>query len=703
MRPSVRYHAVALLFLAGLSGPAFAQEAEAPDTDSPTTSATIEVTATRVPEAVDPVPASITIVTGDELRKRNIHDLAGAMALVAGVSVAPGGDGGPASSVPEMWGLREFDAFLLVVDGVPWGGAFNPALATLDLTNVARIEVMRGAAPVMYGATSFVGVIQVIHNAGGEGVRGVDVWAGSYSSGGAAVTLPLPSAGAWHQTLSANAEKQGYKDDRTEFERGHLLYRGQGEMLGGNLHFDADVAIVNQQPASPTPREGRVLSSRVPLDSNHNPSDAKIDQSRFHFVGGYDRKLGETDWTTTLAITRTDGDIVRGFLGDLDSDEENAAGFRQDLGLTDIYFDTHFALQPASTLQIVTGVDYLYGKGDVHGANFDHFVNLDGSGAPDSHSVPVQEFPSTEDERNFAGLYAQADWKPAARWNVLAGVRLNSTHEAREGEVGEGAAGESEPESRATRSVTRGTGTLGVSFLLWDGEPDAVWIYADGRSAFKPAAIDFGPEGEGDILKPEHGTSYEAGLKGRHLDGHLTWDFSVFQMDLTNVVTSNLVNGLPELVNTGKERFKGYELEAAWRPSLDFAVNGSYSHHEAKFRDFVMLFDGVPTQLNGKRFEMSPEELAALGVLYSPPTGFNATATWNYVGERFLNKRNTALAKAFSTLSAGVGYRFSRYEVRVDGTNLSDERDPIAESELGDAQYYRMPARAYRLSFRAGF
>jgi outer membrane receptor protein involved in Fe transport len=90
-------------------------------------------------------------------------------------------------------------------------------------------------------------------------------------------------------------------------------------------------------------------------------------------------------------------------------------------------------------------------------------------------------------------------------------------------------------------------------------------------------------------------------------------------------------------------------------------------------------------------------------VLYSPVSGFNATATWNYVGERFLNKRNTALAKAFSTLSAGVGYRFSRFEVRVDGTNLSDERDPIAESELGDAQYYRMPARAYRLTFRAGF
>ncbi len=707
MRPFTRLSAFALLCLTALSGPALAQPAardQAPAADSPAATATIEVTATRVPEAVEPVPASISVVSGDELRARNIHDLSAALALVGGVSVALGGDGGPASSVPEMWGLREFDAFLLVVDGVPWGGAFNPALATLDLNNIDRIEVMRGAAPVMYGATSFVGVIQVIHRAAGQGERTAEVWGGNHASGGAAVTLPLPSAGGWQQSLSANAEKQGFKDDRSEFQRGHLLYRGAGELADGNLHLDVDLSIVNQAPASPTPREGRLLSSRVPLDANHNPSDAKIDQNRFHLVGGYDRRLGATDWSTTLAVTRTNGDIVRGFLGDLDAEEENAAGFRQDLKLTDVYFDSHVALRPTETLQVVTGIDYLYGKGSVHGANFDYFVHLDGSGAPNSHSVPVQEFPSTEDERNFAGVYAQAEWKPAPRLNVQLGARLNATRETRAAEVGEGAAGESAEESRSTRKVTKGSGVLGLSYLLWDGAPDALWIYADARSAFKPAAIDFGPEGEGsDILKPEDGRSYEAGLKGRHLDGRLTWDVSVFQMDFTNVVTSNLVDGLPELVNTGKQRFKGYEAEVAFRAMTDLTLAATYSHHEPKFRDFVQLFDDVPTQLAGKQLEMSPKELAALGVIYAPAEGFNAAATWNFVGERFLNKRNTALAKEFSTWNAGVGYRFSRYEVRLDGTNLSDARDPIAESELGDAQYYRVPARAYRLTLRAGF
>ena len=34
-----------------------------------------------------------------------------------------------------------------------------------------------------------------------------------------------------------------------------------------------------------------------------------------------------------------------------------------------------------------------------------------------------------------------------------------------------------------------------------------------------------------------------------------------------------------------------------------------------------------------------------------------------------------------------------RVEWRLDGRNLSDRRDAVSESEFGDAQYYRMPAR----------
>ena len=87
----------------------------------------IEVTATRVPEAIENIPASITVVSGEQLRRVGANDLRTALSLVGGVEGTPGGDAGPAGAVPAIWGLREADAFLLVVDNVPWGGASNPA------------------------------------------------------------------------------------------------------------------------------------------------------------------------------------------------------------------------------------------------------------------------------------------------------------------------------------------------------------------------------------------------------------------------------------------------------------------------------------------------------------------------------------------------------------------------------------------------
>lgn len=129
----------------------------------------IEVTTSKLPTVLRDAAATVTVVSGEELRARGARDLRAALSQVAGVAIAPGGDAGGASAVPSLWGLREFDAFLLVVDGVPSGGAFTPALASLDLANVERIEVLKGAAPVNYGATSFVGVIHIIHYGAGEG------------------------------------------------------------------------------------------------------------------------------------------------------------------------------------------------------------------------------------------------------------------------------------------------------------------------------------------------------------------------------------------------------------------------------------------------------------------------------------------------------------------------------------------------------
>ncbi|MEZ5419912.1 MAG: TonB-dependent receptor plug domain-containing protein [Vicinamibacterales bacterium] len=240
--------------------PATAALAQSP----PVVTETVQVVATRLPETPHEVPASVEVFTGDDLRALGATSLKDALALATGVAIAPGGDGGPAGAVPEFWGLREFDAFLLVVDDVPWGGAFNPALTSLSMRDVARVEVLRGPAPVTFGATSFVGVIHVVHQAAAVSRSYASASGGSYGSGAAAIDVAIPSSGAWRSRLSVDGERQGFKDDRTSFARGHALWRTARSVNDRRLWFLADVNVLRQQPASPHPRQGRTLTALVP-------------------------------------------------------------------------------------------------------------------------------------------------------------------------------------------------------------------------------------------------------------------------------------------------------------------------------------------------------------------------------------------------------------------------------------------------------
>jgi iron complex outermembrane recepter protein len=661
----------------------------------------VEVTATRFPEQADEVPAAIEVISGDELRDWGAVDLRSALGLAAGLDISPGGDGGPAGAVPEFWGLKEFDAFLLVVDGVPWGGAFNPALATLNLDDVERIEVQRGAAPVMYGATSFVGVIQIVHRNAGASKGFASLSGGSYSTWGGVLTTALPEWQGFSSSLSIDGRRQGFRDDRTAFRRGHLLWRNSRAAGTGLLRFDADGTWLDQDPASPHPRQGPALSTLVPIDANHNPDSAFLNERRVTVSTGYDRPLTTATWSTVLSYSHSSQGIFRGFLADLSNSTPNARGFRENIGINDVYFDTHLAWAGSSRVKVVAGLDHLHGNGEASGADFDYFAPLNGSFAAVVTEPSVLDV-KIEDKREFSGLYSFVEWNPAPAWRFEVGARLNRTAEDREGGEGEEEAGASE-EGR-DREVWRLSGSGGATWTAWQRGADRLRLFTIYRENFKPAAFDFGI-GEGEegeegerILEPETSRSFEAGLKARLLEGRLSLEVSGYLMDFRNLVLSQVVNGLPDLINGGKERFKGVELAAAWRLAQGLSGRATYSLHDARFRDFLTEFDGVPTQLAGKRFELSAHHLASAGLLYARPRGVLAAVQLGWVGARFLNKRNTALADGYGTLAASLGYRSGRFEVRADGWNLSDERAPVSESELGDAQYYRLPARRIDLT-----
>lgn len=706
--------------------------AQAGGATNATTLDQVQVTATRFREPIQEVPESIEQISGEELRARGVNDLRTALALLGGVTVAPGGDEGPAGAVPGLLGTREADDFLLVVDGVPAGGAFIPQFSTLNLNNVERIEVQRGPASVFYGTTAFAGTINIIHYAAGRAERQASVAYGSFGSVNAAGSAVL-SDGAVRQSVAVDGSRDRYSDPRAGADRAHGLYRLGGDLLGGAARLDLDATVQHQRPGSPRPLiDGRLDS--VPLDFNQNPSDGKIDTQRYQLNAGFDRRLSLGDWGSTLALTQTHVQRVQGFFSEAEDSGDDPAdgtlggnggddpfdqvicrlpggnrlsadcadavdtlaggtgtGYHQKQHLTEVFFDTHLTHRFAPSLIATVGVNELYGLAHQRSEVFDYLIPADGTPPQASGEGTPVDRSTFSDSRNFAGAYAQTRWTPLKGIGLLGGLRFNRIDERR-------TSADSDDGARTQRAGTsRLSGSLGVNARVWldpEADLDDVTTYFSFANTFQPPQIDFGPDDQGQpLLRPESERSYQLGIKADGFDGRFAADLAAFVVDFSNQAVTTQINDTPALVNGGQERFSGVELELAYKLLRSLSMTANASYNDARYRRFTTQIDGAATVLDGNRIPLSPPVLAGAGLIYAPFEGLHGAITGNFVGRRPLDMQNTVTAAAYATLDATLGYRFRGVDLSVSGYNLSDRRDPVLQSELGEGQYYVLPGR----------
>ena len=673
-------------------------------TESDGEAGVLTVTATRIPEPIDRIPATLSVVSGDELRSSDAQDMASALSLVSGVEAPAGGDAGPSSAVPSFWGLHEFDAFLLVMDEVPWGGAFNPAITTLNLNDVQRIEVLKGAAPVMYGATSFVGVVHVLHFPAGQSSNSANVAFGNYGSVRGSAAFALPGWGGYRHSFAADGESIGFADKRESVSNGRLLYRGALDLGPGELRLDANLSIVRDVPPSPVIREGAALTTLTPLNANFNPADAAIDENKYQLAIGYSLPTGWGTWDTLASVSRSHVTDIRAFLHPELSGAADTQN--QDRLILDHYFDTHLATHIGSAT-LLAGADLLYGYGKQTTANGNsaYTVPLDGSVVPPpTTQLPVNEYGSVSDKRLFAGQYVQLDWKPSTRWDLTAGIRLNETQESKSTSdltLPPFTPTEEYDAQNASRDVVRPTETIGVSYRLWAEGADRAVLFADWRNAFKPAALDFGPDYQPAVLLPETAKMYEAGIRGAAAHGRLSFQAEVFRLDFSNLVVPT-ESGF--LTNAASSQLKGGELEARLVLADDLVLAANYAYHDAHFTQYL-LFDedtGASVDVAGKQLPLSPRHLASGGILYTPRQGFNSTLVVTYVGRRYLDEENVAPVGGYTKLDATLGCAMGHYQLSLEGTNLTNQRPPVSASEFGAESFYLLNARSLwvRLAYR---
>ena len=132
------YVGLALVFGSTLSAPSVL----AVDAGDAKEAHTIVVTATRSEQQLSEVPASVGVVTGDDIRERHATNMNEALNIVPGVDINTYG-GGVGYTNSNAFRINGSDQVLYLVDGINMGAAgVNPPMTILkDMSSIDRIEV----------------------------------------------------------------------------------------------------------------------------------------------------------------------------------------------------------------------------------------------------------------------------------------------------------------------------------------------------------------------------------------------------------------------------------------------------------------------------------------------------------------------------------------------------------------------------------
>ncbi|MCP8686501.1 TonB-dependent vitamin B12 receptor [Marinobacterium sedimentorum] len=158
------------------------------------------VTATRTAETADETLAAVTVISRDDIERSQATMLPEILRRVPGLSVVSNGGLGQSSSV-FLRGTNS-DHVLVLIDGIKVGSATLGTYAFQDmpLSQVERIEVVRGPRSSLYGSEAIGGVIQIFTRKGtatGEVKPRFSVSVGSHNSHQADAGLSGGDADGW--------------------------------------------------------------------------------------------------------------------------------------------------------------------------------------------------------------------------------------------------------------------------------------------------------------------------------------------------------------------------------------------------------------------------------------------------------------------------------------------------------------------------
>lgn len=594
--------------------------AAGPHAEGPVTPLVAEllVTARKRSERLDTLPAGVSVISGDQLFATDagdVRDTAGQLVGVLTTNLGPGRDKLLMRGLSDgAFTGRARSTVSTYLDDAPIN--YNAPDPDLRLTDVARVETLRGPQGALYGSGALAGVYRIVANkpdpegfAAGAQVQAAQTRGGSasYLADGYA-NLPLAGGRGALRLVGYYDDQGGYLDnvslrlsnvDSTSRQGGRAALR-----LAIGDRWTLDVSAAAQRLHS---RDTQYVTDVIPTPVTKGGGG----QGGSPFVAGPSEVAGATTRAnqvreasindfTEAAITlhgelagadlTTTSSYVQHAYSSLYDATAAASSFSDTGAALGIYSEAARIRRAVQDIVLTSSgsgsISWLAG---VYGsvstertpAALDILaapIALTAIPAPVAHLTRVYDEERRDSLRELAA-YGEATWRFSPGWTVSAGARaFRSLLDVKSSIVGAPPA-----QSRDIRESSNFGGLspkLSVQYAFMDGN----LVYALYSEGFRPGGINttnfLAVRAERTTFAPDRLQNFELGAKGRFLDQHLVLRAAAFYDLWSNIQSDQYrASGLAYTANVGDARVQGFEAEAAydWDFGLTLQANALYS------------------------------------------------------------------------------------------------------------------------------
>lgn len=663
-------------------------------------------------------PATVSVVTGDDLRAR------GDMSILDAATRAPGitNDGNPGNAGLSfaMRGFSGQGSVLQLYNGVrlfPNNGSISfPS----DPWNVERIEVLSGPSSVLFGQGAMGGVVNVIPRSPNSERFEFDAEVGFGSQDTAHLAAGV--GGPISQNLSFRADAS-YRQSDGYVDRGdsdNLALSGALEFAPSDsftLTLRNDYGLTHPTQYFGTPLVNSQLETSI-RHENYNVGDATM---RFR-----DNRLALTaDWQANdnIAFSNTaywltsdrkwrnletycwiaaDGDCPNGIGYGTPGNIYRADnyGIIHDV---DQYGDQGYVTL-ASELGGAMSNDLLVGF-DVSRVTLNYSHQFDSDYQEDEVALTgfnpglfldtVGLLPRYHTRTTTWALYAEDRLALSEQFSLVGGLRHEENKVGRWNWVYTGGVitGDSPAlNGGATAYKKLNSTTWRVGGVYQPSEN--LSLYAQYATAVDPLGTltTFSGSASQFQLTYADGFQYEAGVKGLFMGGNGSFTLAAYRLIKQNLFTQNVTGGAIDQV--GQRSSQGIEasLDLTLPAGFGFSANGTVL--DANFDEFAGFEDKTPPGV--------PETAANVELRWSDSDRISARANLRYVGRRFTDNANDFRVPAYTVVDLGASYALTD-NVALDLRlyNLFDA--DYAVSTYADEQWILGRPRSVDLTLRASF